>query len=108
LSTLTISDEQFLQGDANGKAVTIAAELRIARPSGRQPVVVLVHGSGGIGSNISMWVDELNGLGISTFVIDGFTGRGLEGTNTNQALLGRLNFIIDIYRGLEVLANIRE
>src|SRR3954453_21709443 len=104
LSTLTISDEQFLQGDANGKAVTIAAELRIARPSGRQPVVVLVHGSGGIGSNISMWVDELNGLGISTFVIDGFTGRGLEGTNTNQALLGRLNLIIDIYRGLEVLA----
>ena len=104
LNTLTISDEQFLRGDANGKAVTIAAELRIARPSGRQPVVVLVHGSGGIGSNISMWVDELNGLGISTFVIDGFTGRGLEGTNTNQALLGRLNLIIDIYRGLEVLA----
>jgi dienelactone hydrolase len=104
LSTLSLSDEQFLRGDANGKAVTIAAEFRIARPTGRQPVVVLVHGSGGIGSNISMWVDELNGMGISTFVIDGFTGRGLQGTNTNQALLGRLNLILDIYRSLEALA----
>jgi dienelactone hydrolase len=103
LTSLTISDEQFLKGDANGKTATIAAEFRIARPTGRQPVVVLMHGSGGIGSNISMWVDELNGLGISTFVIDGFTGRGLQGTNTNQALLGRLNFILDIYRALEVL-----
>jgi dienelactone hydrolase len=104
LTSLTISDEQFLKGDTNGKAVTIAAEFRIARPTGQQPVVVLMHGSGGIGSNISMWVDELNGLGISTFVIDGFTGRGLQGTNTNQALLGRLNFVLDIYRVLEVLA----
>jgi acetyl esterase/lipase len=104
LTSLTVSDEQFLKGDANGKAATIAAEFRIARPTSPQPVVVLMHGSGGIGSNISMWVDELNGLGISTFVIDGFTGRGLQGTNTNQALLGRLNFILDIYRALEVLA----
>jgi dienelactone hydrolase len=104
LTSLTLSDEQFLKGDANGKTATIAAEFRIARPAGPQPVVVLMHGSGGIGSNISMWVDELNGLGISTFVIDGFTGRGLQATGTNQALLGRLNFILDIYRALEVLA----
>ena len=54
IATLTLSDEQFLKGDANGKATTIAGELRIARPTGRQPVVVLMHGSGGIGSNISM------------------------------------------------------
>src|ERR1051325_7357616 len=104
LTSLTISDQQFLEGDANGKPATIAAEFRIARPTGRQPVVMLMHGSGGIGSNISMWVDELNTLGLSTFVIDAFTGRGLQGTNTNQALLGRLNFILDIYGALEVLA----
>jgi hypothetical protein len=55
LTSLTIPDEQFLKGDANGKAATIAAEFRLARPSGPQPVVVLMHGSGGIGSNISVW-----------------------------------------------------
>jgi dienelactone hydrolase len=42
--------------------------------------------------------------GISSFALDGFTGRGLTQVSTNQALLGRLNFILDIYRGLDVLA----
>src|SRR6516165_535477 len=31
-------------------------------------------------------------------------GRGLTDVNANQALLGRLNFILDIYRALDVLA----
>ena len=43
-------------------------------------------------------------MGISTFVIDGFTGRGLTVVGPNQALLGRLNLIVDIYRALEILA----
>jgi dienelactone hydrolase len=36
--------------------------------------------------------------------VNGFTGRGLTEVNSNQALLGRLNFILDIYRALDVLA----
>src|SRR5207245_8332578 len=48
---------------------------------------------------------ELNELGISTFALDSFTGRGLTEVNSNQALLGRLNFIVDLYRALEVLAS---
>ena len=43
-------------------------------------------------------------MGISTFTIDGFTGRGLTSVSTNQASLGRLNFIVDIYRALDILA----
>jgi hypothetical protein len=43
-------------------------------------------------------------MGISTFVIDGFSGRGLTAVGPNQALLGRLNFILDIYRALDILA----
>ena len=50
------------------------------------------------------WVRHLNAMGISTFVIDGFSGRGLTAVGPNQALLGRLNFILDIYRSLEILA----
>jgi dienelactone hydrolase len=42
-------------------------------------------------------------MGVSTFVIDGFTGRGLTAVGTDQALLGRLNFIVDIYRSLDIL-----
>ena len=51
-----------------------------------------------------MWTRELNKIGVSTFALDGFTGRGLTEVNTNQAKLGRLNFILDIYRALDVLA----
>jgi dienelactone hydrolase len=104
IPSLTISDQQFLTGDANGKAVTVGGEFRIAEGSGRLPVVVLMHGSGGIGANVEAWVHQFNRMGISTFVIDGLTGRRLTSVSTNQALLGRLNFIVDIYRALDILA----
>jgi dienelactone hydrolase len=104
IDTLTLSDAQFLSGDANAKAVVTTGALRIPRGEGRLPVVVLQHGSGGMAANIEMWTRELNEIGISTLALDGFTGRGLTSVNSNQALLGRLNFVLDIYRALDVLA----
>ena len=104
IPSLTISDRQFLTGDADGKAVTVAGEFRIAQGSGRLPVVVLMHGSSGVGATTEAWVHKFNTMGISTFVIDGFTGRGLTVVGPNQALLGRLNLILDIYRSLDILA----
>ena len=104
IPSLTLTDQQFLAGDANGKAVTVSGELRIAQGQGRLPVVVLVHGSGGMGPNIESWAREINAMGISTFALDGFTGRGLVSVNMDQALLGRLAFTLDAYRMLEVLA----
>src|SRR6476469_8317089 len=104
MPSLTISDQQFLTGDANGKQVTVAGEFRIAQGSGRLPVVVLMHGSSGVGAGMDAWVRHFNAMGISTFVIDGFSGRGLTATGPNQALLGRLNLIVDIYHSLDILA----
>jgi dienelactone hydrolase len=102
--SLTLSDQQFLSGDAGGKPVTMTGEFRIAQGSGRLPVVILMHGSGGIGANIEPWTRTFNAMGVSTFAIDGFTGRGLTAVSTDQASLSRLNFILDIYRALELLA----
>ena len=105
IPSLTLSDQQFLSGDvAAAKPVTVAGEFRVAQGSGKLPVVVLMHGSSGVGATTEAWVHAFNAMGISTFVIDGFTGRGLTVVGPNQALLGRLNFIIDIYRSLEILA----
>jgi dienelactone hydrolase len=104
IPSLTLSDRQFLTGDAEGKPVTVAGEFRIAQGSGRLPVVVLMHGSSGVGATMEAWVHQFNGMGISTFVIDGFSGRGLTAVGPNQALLGRLNLILDIYRSLDILA----
>ena len=104
IQTLTLSDAQFLKGDANGRPTTINGEFRIALGAGRLPVVVIQHGSGGIGSNIGMWEREFNAIGVSTFTLDGLTGREFTQVITDQAMLGRLNFILDIYRALDVLA----
>src|SRR5436190_5792697 len=104
IPSLTISDQQFLTGDANGKQVTVAGEFRIAQGSRTLPVVVLMHGWSGVGAGMDPWVRHFSAMGISTFVIDGFSGRGLTAVGPNQALLGRLNFIVDIYRSLEILA----
>src|SRR3954471_10970029 len=104
IPSLTISDQQFLTGDSNGKQVTVAGEFRIAQGSGKLPVVVLMHGSSGVGATMEPWTHQFNAMGISTFVIDGFSGRGLTAVGPNQALLGRLNLIVDIYGALEILA----
>jgi dienelactone hydrolase len=104
IPSLTLTAQQFLNGDANGKPVTVTGEFRIAQGTGKLPVVVLIHGSGGMGPNIESWARDLNAIGISTFALDGFTGRGLTSVNMDQALLGRLNFTLDAYRVLEILA----
>ncbi|WP_407189272.1 dienelactone hydrolase family protein [Bradyrhizobium centrosematis] len=105
IPSLTLTDQQFLNGDAAaGRPVTVAGELRVAQGTGKLPVVVLMHGSSGVGAATEAWVHAFNAMGISTFVIDGFSGRGLTVVGPNQALLGRLNLIVDIYRSLEILA----
>src|SRR5688500_7474167 len=104
IETLTLSDDQFLRGDSAGKPVIVSGQLRIPQGSGRLPTVVLIHGSGGIGANVDVWSREFNAMGISTFIVDGFTGRGLTTVSTNQRLLGRLNLMLDVFRALGILA----
>jgi dienelactone hydrolase len=104
IETLTISDQQFLTGDASGKPATIAGVLRIAQGSGRLPLVILMHGSGGFEVNADLWQRQFGSLGISTFALDSFSGRGIASTVPDQSQLGRLNMILDLYRSLAVLA----
>jgi poly(3-hydroxybutyrate) depolymerase len=104
IQTLTISDEQFLKRDASGRATTISGILRVAQGSGRFPLVILMHGSGGIEENAVVWKRLFASLGMSTFDIDSFTGRGIVSTVADQSQLGRLNMILDLYRSLAILA----
>jgi dienelactone hydrolase len=105
IETLTLTDQQFLTGDKNGKAVTIAGELRIPRGvTGRTPAVVLLHGSGGVNGGNELWAKHFNEMGIAAFLLDSFSARGIVSTSADQALLGRLNMILDAYRSHEMLA----
>jgi dienelactone hydrolase len=104
--SMTLTDQQFLQGSKDGKPVTIAGELRFPRNNKMKqyPVVLLVHGSGGISGYVDDWAKELNKLGVAVFILDSFSGRGLYKVNNDQAKLGRLAMIVDAYRALDVLA----
>jgi dienelactone hydrolase len=104
IQSLTVSDEQFLKGDAYGRPTTIAGVLRVAQGSGRLPLVALVPGSGGINPGADVWDRQFEAMGISTFMLDSFAGRGIVSTVVDQSQLGRLNGIIDLYRALAVLA----
>ena len=49
IHTLTLSDHQFLTGDAEAQATVVSGQLRLPAAAGRLPVVMLMHGSGGMG-----------------------------------------------------------
>jgi dienelactone hydrolase len=101
----TLTDQEFLSGHKEGKPVTLAGELRLPRPgTDRLPVVILVHGSGGVSGYVTDWEQDLNAMGVATFVIDSFTARGITRTNEDQSQLGRLAMIVDAYRALDLLA----
>lgn len=104
IETVTISDAQFLTGDAGGKPTIVAGALRLAQGAGRLPLVVFIAGSGGFSSNTDVWDLQFEEMGISTFTLDGFAARGITSLVTDQSKLGRLNMIVDLYRSLAVLA----
>jgi dienelactone hydrolase len=102
--SMTLTDQEFLTG-RKGKPVTLAGELRLPRPGNdRLPVVVLLHGSGGVSGNVLDWEQDLDAMGVATFVLDSFTGRGIVNTNYDQSQLGRFAMIVDAYRAIDVLA----
>jgi len=104
IQTLTISDEQFLKGDTYGKPTTIAGVLRVPQGSGRLPVVIFIAGSSGLGPVADVWSRQFGEMGISTFEMDSFAGRGIVSTVIDQSQLGWFNMILDLYRSLAVLA----
>src|SRR5258707_3026469 len=73
IQTLTLSDQQFLNGDTGGKPVTITGQLRIAQGSSRLPVVVLQHGSGGLLTELHGMSSEREPPCKSTYSVDEFT-----------------------------------
>ena len=61
VQTITLNTAQILAGDMKGAPATVAGELRIPKPgSDRLPVVILIHGSGGVGGNVDAWAKEIN------------------------------------------------
>jgi dienelactone hydrolase len=105
IQSTTLTGDEFLRGGQAGKPVTLAGELRLpVGTTAKYPVVVLVHGSGGVSGSMDMWLHQLNQAGIATFVIDTFSGRGIVSTVQDQTQLHSLAMMVDAYRALDMLA----
>lgn len=104
--TLTPTTGDFARRNLDAPAAVIWGELSIPRgASGRVPAVVLIHGSSGVGNNIPGWRAELNGMGVATFIVDSFGGRGIKETATDQSRLATSAMIVDAYRALALLVS---
>ena len=104
-SATPASAKDFLQGN-KGPPVQLAGELRLAKPGPKQPVVVILPGAGGIGASrhaSNEWARVLNEAGISTFILDSFTGRGKYLIGEHAALPPIVR-VLDAFAGLKVLS----
>jgi hypothetical protein len=104
VQTVTLTAQQVLLGEQDGKDTVLAGELRIPTRPGKLSAVVLVHGSGGLNGAVEQWAQELNDIGVAAFLLDSFSGRGITSTVEDQSQLDHLAMMVDAYRALGMLA----
>ena len=104
------SSRELVSGKATEKSV-IAGVLTLPAPANaagasnaRIPAMVVVHGSSGVVQNDWDWAKRLNDLGVATFVIDNFTGRGVKETATDQSRLSPAADVAGALAALRLLA----
>ena len=110
--SMTIKD--FLIGKKPERQVTISGTLNFPAnaPEKNAPVVVLLHGWGGIKDANEHWLKVFNNMGLATFMVDsGWARRNCKKDNNYKKAIAfcaarnkGMNRIIDGYRALELLS----
>jgi len=110
---LTMKD--FLNGVVPEKRNTIWGTLNFpdGAPDKNVPVVVLLHGMGGIHEAEEFWLSSLNNMGLATFMVDSNWARRKCKKDSNlkkdikwcAAANRGMNRVIDGYGALELLSN---
>jgi dienelactone hydrolase len=96
----------FLAGK-KGAPITLAGYLRAPKASGKHPTVVLLHGAGGVGAYngpVGEWSRVLNEAGYAVFIVDSWSGRGLQNIATDTTRVSQMSRIYDLVGALDVLA----
>jgi dienelactone hydrolase len=75
-----------------------------ASANNKVPAVILMHASNGPSKAVKAWADYLNGIGVATFMIDAFGGRGIKNTGEDQSQMSREAGAIDALVALKLLA----
>lgn len=95
--------DPFMPDIESGEAVTVSGTLRIPVTDAPVPVVIIAHGCGGIGGAELSWVPVLEDLGVASFVVDSFRGRGIGNICTGQETINVLSPVIDVFRAADLL-----
>ena len=96
----------FLAGK-KGAPITLAGYLRVPKASGKHPTVVLLHGAGGVGAYngpVGEWSRVFNEAGYAVFIVDSWSGRGLQSISTDTLRVSTMSRIYDLVGALDVLA----
>ena len=103
--SVTLSSQQVLLGETQGKPVTLAGELRIPlslllNPTAKVPVVIFVPGTGGLYTGADEWARALISWGIGVFMLDHLSGRGIAPNSPEDLMHSSLARIVDVYHAL--------
>ena len=112
LSMPTMTIKNFLNGVVPEKTLTIWGTLKFPANAAEKnvPVVVLLHGEGGINERHEYWMNVFNSMGIATFMVDSNWARRnckkkFKKANQWCSSVNRgMNRIIDGYGALELLS----
>jgi len=100
--TLTLTSDQLLAGSTAGPDVLISGYLSFPKNRDRVPAIIISHGAGGISSTEAGWADELRSMGVATFLVDSFSGRGRT-KFPREEVLSQRGQVLDLYRALALL-----
>jgi dienelactone hydrolase len=83
----------------------IFGHLSLPDGTGKVPVMVIAHGSGGVtDAREFAWAKRLAEIGVGAFIVDSFTPRGIRETATDQAQLNTIANVADNLFALKLLA----
>lgn len=96
---------EMINGAYRAKPVQLHGFLVQPRAGERRPAVVIIPGSGGYAAWMQVSVAKpLNDLGIATFTVDSFAGRGVKETATDQARVPMSASVMDAFQALAMPA----
>lgn len=83
---------------------SVTGVLTLPKSTTPVPVIVLSHGSAGVGPALNQWVDAMSEIGVGTLVVDSFAPRGVISMVADQAQLSPAANLMDAFQALKILS----
>lgn len=95
---------QYESTNKDGK-VQAGGELLLPEGHGPFPLMVIIHGSGGVVKEREyVYAQELNAMGVAAFIVDSFTPRGVKSTYNDQNAVFSNDMAEDAFMALMTLS----